>query len=69
MLAAITARRRTRSIGQDLRQTRTVAGPVGLNDEDPDANRKPPKAISPTDPCSAWQRRTSVYSLATASTT
>src|SRR4029077_15123499 len=26
----------------------------GLEDEDPDANRKLPKAISPSDPCSAW---------------
>jgi transposase len=27
---------------------------AGLDDEDPDANRKPPKVISPVDPCSAW---------------
>ena len=27
---------------------------VGLDDEDPDANRKLPKVISPSDPCSAW---------------
>jgi hypothetical protein len=26
----------------------------GLADEDPDADRKLPKVISPTDPCSAW---------------
>jgi hypothetical protein len=25
-----------------------------LDDEDLDADRKPPKVISPTDPCSAW---------------
>ena len=25
-----------------------------LNDEDPSIDRKPPKVISPTDPCSAW---------------
>src|SRR5450432_2500806 len=27
---------------------------AGLDDEDPGADRKPPKLISPTDPCSAW---------------
>ena len=27
---------------------------AGLDDEDPDADRKPPKLISPSDPCSAW---------------
>src|SRR5262249_48311068 len=37
------------------RQTRAAAEfLVGLDDENPDANRKPPKAISPVDPCSAW---------------
>jgi hypothetical protein len=37
------------------RQTRAVAEFLsGLADEDPDADRKPPKVISPTDPCSAW---------------
>src|SRR5947207_10265152 len=37
------------------RQTRDVAEFLGgLDDEDPDADRKPPKVISPVDPCSAW---------------
>ena len=37
------------------RQTRAVSEFLaGLDDEDPDADRKPPKVISPTDPCSAW---------------
>ena len=37
------------------RQTRAAAEFLaGLDDEDLDANRKPPKLISPTDPCSAW---------------
>ena len=37
------------------RQTRAVAEYLGaLDDEDPDADRKVPKAISPVDPCSAW---------------
>jgi transposase len=37
------------------RQTRAVAEFLGaLDDEDPDADRKLPKAISPVDPCSAW---------------
>jgi hypothetical protein len=36
-------------------QTRAAAEFLaGLEDEDPDANRKPPKLISPSDPCSAW---------------
>ena len=36
------------------RQTRTAAEFLGgLEDEDPEANRKLPKAISPSDPCSA----------------
>jgi len=37
------------------RQTRAAAEFLaGLDDEDPDANRKLPKVISPVDPCSAW---------------
>jgi transposase len=37
------------------RQTRAAAEFLaGLDDEDPDADRKLPKVISPTDPCSAW---------------
>jgi hypothetical protein len=37
------------------RQTRAVAEFLGaLDDEDPDADRKVPKAISPVDPGSAW---------------
>ena len=37
------------------RQTRAAAEFLGgLEDEDPDAYRKLPKAISPSDPCSAW---------------
>ena len=37
------------------RQTRAVVEFLsGLDDEDSDADRKPPKVISPTDPCSAW---------------
>ena len=37
------------------RQTRAAAEFLGgLDDEDPDAYRKLPKAISPSDPCSAW---------------
>src|SRR3974390_3351911 len=37
------------------RQTRAAAEFLaGLDDEDPDANRKPPKLISPSDPSSAW---------------
>ncbi len=37
------------------RQTRAAAEFLaGLDDEDPEANRKPPKLISPSDPCSAW---------------
>ena len=37
------------------RQTRAVAAFLaGLKDEEPTADRKPPKVISPTDPCSAW---------------
>ena len=41
------------------RQTRAVAEFLGaLDDEDPDADRKLPKAISPVDPCSAWTAKT-----------
>jgi transposase len=37
------------------RQTRAVAEFLsGLDDEDPNEDRKLPKVISPTDPCSAW---------------
>jgi transposase len=37
------------------RQTRAVAEFLsGLDDEGPNTDRKPPKVISPTDPCSAW---------------
>jgi hypothetical protein len=37
------------------RQTRAVAEfLLSLDDEDPGADRKLPKVISPTDPCSAW---------------
>jgi transposase len=37
------------------RQTRAVAEFLSaLDDDDPDADRKPPKVISPVDPCSAW---------------
>jgi hypothetical protein len=37
------------------RQTRAVAEFLaGLKDEEPTVDRKPPKVISPTDPCSAW---------------
>jgi transposase len=37
------------------RQTRAVAEFLtALNDEDSDADCKPPKVISPVDPCSAW---------------
>jgi len=37
------------------RQTRAAAEFLaGLDDENPDANRKLPKVISPVDPCSAW---------------
>src|SRR5256884_3412508 len=37
------------------RQTRAVAEFLtALDDEDADADRKPPKVVSPVDPCSAW---------------
>src|ERR1700751_4648681 len=37
------------------RQTRAVVEFLaGLDDEDPNADRTPPRVISPADPCSAW---------------
>jgi transposase len=37
------------------RQSRAVSEFLaGLDEEDPNADRTPPKVISPTDPCSAW---------------
>ncbi len=37
------------------RQTRAAAEFLaGLDDDDPDVDHKPPKLISPSDPCSAW---------------
>ena len=57
MPAAITARRRTRSHGPSPdRQTRAVKEYLaGLDvDAQPNPDRKPPKLISPSDPCSAW---------------
>ena len=40
------------------RQTRAVAEFLGaLDDDDPTADRKPPKVISLSDPCSAWTAR------------
>lgn len=37
------------------RQTRAVVEfLMALDDEDPNADRRPPKVISPVDPCSAW---------------
>jgi transposase len=37
------------------RQTRAVAEFLtAIDDDDPNADRKPPKVVSPTDPCSAW---------------
>src|SRR6266436_158561 len=37
------------------RQTRAVAEFLtALDDDDADADRKPPKVVSPVDPCSAW---------------
>jgi transposase len=42
------------------RQTRAAAEFLaGLDDEDPDADHKPPKLISPSDPCSAWTAKAS----------
>ena len=41
------------------RQTRAVAEFLGaLDDDDPTADRKPPKVISLSDPCSAWTAKT-----------
>ena len=61
MPAAIPARRRTRSIGQHPSAKRAVAAFLsGLDDEDPGADRKPPKVISPADPCSAWTAKASM---------
>ena len=53
------------------RQTRAVSEFLaGLDDEDANADRTPPRVISQTAPCSAWTaRRTSVCSSATGSTT
>ena len=36
------------------RRARSAEFLAGLDDEDPNADRKPPKVISPSDPCSAW---------------
>jgi Transposase domain (DUF772) len=33
----------------------------GLEDQDPNPDRKPPKVISPTDPCSAWTAKASIW--------
>ena len=42
------------------RQTRAAAEFLaGLDDDDPDADHKPPKLISPSDPCSAWTAKAS----------
>jgi transposase len=50
------------------RQTRAVAEfLMALDDEDTNADRKPPKVISPVDPCSAWTATTSACSSATGS--
>ena len=51
------------------RQTRAVAEFLGaLDDDDPTADRKPPKVISLSDPCSAWTaKRTSAFNSATGS--
>ena len=56
MQAAITAKLRARSIGRDLsaRRVRSSSSCSSFDDENPDADRKLPKVISPTDPCSAW---------------
>jgi len=52
------------------RQTRAVAEFLGaLDDEDPDADRKVPKAISPVDPCSGPRKPINVSSLVTGSIT
>ena len=42
-------------LGPAQRQTRAAAEfPAASEDENPEANRKLPKAISPSDPCAAW---------------
>jgi hypothetical protein len=41
------------------RQTRAVSEFLASLDDDPHADRKPPKVISPTDPCSAWTAKAS----------
>jgi hypothetical protein len=48
------------------RQTRAVAEFLtAIDDDDPNADRKLPKVISPVDPCSAWTAKpTSVCSSA-----
>jgi len=53
------------------RQTRAVAEFLGaLDDEDPDADRRVPKVISPVDPCSAWTAKANKrFSSATGSIT
>ncbi len=41
--------------GREIERAYVDKGFLGaLDDEDPDADRKVPKAISPVDPCSAW---------------
>ena len=52
------------------RQTRAVAEFLSsIDEEDPDTDRKLPKVISPTDPCSAWTAKANKrFSLAMAST-
>jgi CheY-like chemotaxis protein len=56
MPAVIMARFQARLTGRHpQRQTRAVAEFLtALDDEGADADRKPPKVISPVDPCSAW---------------
>ena len=45
---------RDRLVGARAPDARGCRVPGGLDDEDPDRDRKPPKVISPVDPCSAW---------------
>jgi hypothetical protein len=33
----------------------------GLDDSDPNADRKLPKVISPTDPCSGWTAKGGIF--------
>ena len=57
MPAAITARRRRRSRGRSPNARRAQLRGIlaGLDvDAQPNPDRKPPKVISPSDPCSAW---------------